>query len=90
MLNSLIMFDLPCKNGILLGHGIISKETEKAVLVKYDQVPIFPSGVSSRLSSEYPHSMWVPKSVVVESKNGSYTIKKWFTMKLDQRASRAR
>ena len=89
MLNSLIMFDLPCKNGILRGHGVISKETEKAVLVKYCQVPIF-AAASSNQSSEYTDSMWVPKSVVIEDEQGDYTIKKWFTMKSNQRVSEIR
>jgi len=80
MTNEFITFDAIVKNGSAIGFGQIMKETEKAVFINYEIVPIFFSG--SNRDIKYNRAAWLPKSVLSKNEVGMYTIKNWFVSKM--------
>ncbi len=80
MTNEFITFDTNAKNGNAIAFGQIVKETEKAVFINYEIVPIFSNGNNG--STNYNRAAWLPKSVLTLNEVGMYTVKNWFLSKI--------
>lgn len=68
-----ILFDRP--NSIIVGR--IVEVREKAVKIDYAVDPVHPSH-SGMMLAVYNYCCWLPKSVIVNEKNGGLTVKAWF------------
>lgn len=68
-----ILFDRP--NSIIVGR--IVEIREKAVKIDYAVEPVSASSPGMMLTV-YNYCCWLPKSVIVNEKNGSLTVKAWF------------
>ncbi len=80
MTNEFITFDTNAKNGNAIAFGQIVKETEKAVFINYEIVPIFSNGNNG--TTKYNRAAWLPKSVLTLNEVGMYTVKNWFLSKI--------
>lgn len=72
-LDGQILFDRP--NSIIVGR--IVEVREKAVKIDYAIDPVHPAQIGMMLAV-YTYSCWLPKSVIVNEKNGGLTVKAWF------------
>lgn len=75
-----ITFDKKVKGGLVMGFGEVVKETEKAVLIHYEIIPIFSSG--RPFTTAYDKGCWIPKSVLQNCEDGFTQIKFWFVDKM--------
>lgn len=75
-----ITFDKKVKNGSVMGFGEVVKETEKAVLIHYEIIPVFSSG--KPFTTSYDRACLIPKSVLQKTEDGFTQIKFWFVDKM--------
>ena len=68
-----ILFDRP--NSIIVGR--IVEIREKSVKIDYAVEPVSASS-SGNMVTVYTYCCWLPKSLIINDKNGSLTVKAWF------------
>lgn len=73
-LNGQILFDRP--NSIIV--CTIVEIRDKAIKVDYAVEPVW-AGSSGNNVVVFNYSCWIPKSVIITDKNGSLSVKKWFS-----------
>lgn len=68
-----ILFDRP--NSIIVGR--IIEIRDKAVKIDYAVEPISASS-AGMMCTVFNYTCWIPKSLIINDKNGGLTVKKWF------------